>query len=111
MGYITQYGLSIIRNIARGSYIYALSFTGGTGTLIYPINRTLKWVVPVFAADVTISIGTTPGGTELLDNYFIAAGDNSPIEIGFNDVDSGLTANTIYITGTIPGGLMEFYCF
>lgn len=111
MGYIVNTSRSTIRRISRGTYVYALSFTGGTGTLIYPIDRTLKWVVPVFAADVTISIGTTPGGTELLDNYFIPSGDNSPIEIGFNDVDSGLGANTIYITGTIPGGLMEFYCF
>lgn len=109
MGYIGNLSRTYIRQISRGGYYMDVSTVAGTGTLNMLNNRTLKWISVISPVPVNLSVGTTPGGNELLDSEAIPANEPFPIEIGYV---SPAANTTIYFTaGVVSGVLISCYRF
>jgi hypothetical protein len=110
-GYITGLNRSLIRNIARSSYLGSIATTGGAESIELDARKLIAWIVPFFPANIVLRVGITPGGDELLVDTPIAANTSDPITIGKCDLVSGNDAITIYFTGTVANGQIDIYSF
>lgn len=108
MPFILQISRVLTRNIARGSYQQTINCFGVSEQCVLSAGRLLEFIVPMFPVDTVLSVGTTPGGTELLDNEPIVAGTRNPIQLGYV-VGGGF--ETIYFTGCVLGGTIDIYRF
>jgi hypothetical protein len=109
MGFIIGTSRTFIYNRSRGAYFNALSATGGTAEFILRASKLLKSLVVFSPNAIVLSVGTTVGGTELVDNYAIPANTPTVIDIGYEGSASANT--TIYFTGTEAGTEIDIYNF
>lgn len=111
MGIIINISRVFIRSIARGAYLYTMQCfnLGGTEQVKFSKTTTVKWIVPTFPANAVLRMGTAPGLDDIMPDTDIIANQPFPIEIGFvSNTDGG---DTIYVTGTVPNGYINFYRF
>lgn len=72
---------------------------------IIPAEGAVEKIAIVPVADITLSIGTAPGGTNIMDNVFIPAG-NTDMQIIEKYFDTGAT---LYFTGVTSSTKFKFY--
>lgn len=108
MGYIINISRTLVITYSRQGYAAQFIASGATMNMfVGNKNKTLKWVAITPTADITLRIGTTPGGDEVLQNTDFANGIAQVADIGFH-----FPADTqLYFSGTVAGTIIDIFCF
>ena len=108
MSYIFSNAAAAMRRAAKATYTYRVKFAGNTGTLELQQGRTIKWIEAYQPAGGTLSMGTAPAGTDLIDVNPVDD-QQLPIEVGF----PAIANTTIYFTLSNPLGVgfIDVYAF
>lgn len=108
MGYIINISRTLVITYSRQGYSAQFIATGATMNMFTGNkNKTLKWVSITPPANITLRIGTTPGGDEVLQDTDLEMNVAQVLDIGYHfPADAQL-----FFSGTVAGTIIDIFCF